>query len=287
MKSVTIWSKGTRMAGDLYPPVNQQPGQKYPVIVRCHGWSAPLKNVVRDTGLPDKLAAAGFFVLAFDYRGWGESDGIVVANAPLPQAEGETTMPVRIVRQVFDPVEWATDIQHALDFVEGEPGVDTERIGLWGLSLGGGLVIWTAVHDARVKCVFSQVGGHDYRGSDVVPTPMFPMWTRDSMRARAIEQARSPSYPLPPAEETRLRPGRRQRPLLCANRVRQPGEGTGADPRRRGRSVLGHSEARRRGIQSNQGLVTGAFRVPRDTRHAPGNLPRELCEGLRHGCGLV
>ena len=62
MKSVTIWSKGTRMAGDLYPPVNLQPGQKYPVVVCCHGWSAPLKNVVRDTGLPDKLAAAGFFV---------------------------------------------------------------------------------------------------------------------------------------------------------------------------------------------------------------------------------
>ena len=58
-------------------------------------------------------------------------------------------MPVRIVCQVFDPVEWATDIQHALDFVEGEPGVDTERIGLWGSSLGGGLVIWTAVHDPR------------------------------------------------------------------------------------------------------------------------------------------
>jgi dienelactone hydrolase len=174
-------------------------------VVCCHGWTAPLKNVVRDTGLPEKLAAAGFFVLAFDYRGWGESDGMVVANGPLPQAEGDVTMPVRIVRQVFDPVEWVTDIQHAIDFVEGEPGVDPERIGLWGSSLGGGLAVCVAVHDPRVKCVFSQVGGHDYRGSDGFGETFFPIWTRQDMRERAIEQARSPSYPLPQPEG----PGRR------------------------------------------------------------------------------
>lgn len=205
MESVTIWSKGTRIAGNLYRPAEMKGGEKHPVVVCCHGWGAPLKNVVHDTGLPDKLAAAGFFVLAFDYRGWGESDGILVADEPLPKGVTEATLRVKIVREFCDLAEWLTDIQHAIDFVEGEPGVDSERIGLWGSSLGGGMVVWMAANDPRVKCVVSQAGAQDLRGTDYTGEAFFPKWSTADLRDRALQQARNAVYPLPlPPDSTWL-----------------------------------------------------------------------------------
>ena len=205
MEHVTIWSKGTRIAGNLYRPATMREGETYPVVVCCHGWGAPLKHVVHDTGLPDKLAAAGFFVLAFDYRGWGESDGILVAEEPLPQGATEATLRVRIIREFCDLAEWLTDIQHAIDFVEGEPGVDRARIGLWGSSLGGGMVIWMAANDPRVKCVVSQAGAQDLRGTDYTGEAFFPKWSIADLSDRAMQQARNPVYPLPlPADSAWL-----------------------------------------------------------------------------------
>jgi dipeptidyl aminopeptidase/acylaminoacyl peptidase len=36
-RSITIWSDGTRMAGDLYLPKNRKEGEKLPAIVFCAG----------------------------------------------------------------------------------------------------------------------------------------------------------------------------------------------------------------------------------------------------------
>jgi uncharacterized protein len=71
-----------------------------------------------------------------------------------------------VIREVVDPFDELWDIRHALDWLEGEPGVDCSRIGLWGSSFGGGLVVWMAAHDERVRCVVSQVAWHDSRALD-------------------------------------------------------------------------------------------------------------------------
>ena len=42
---------------------------------------------------------------------------------------------------------------------------DTRRLGLWGSSFAGGLVIYVAGYDRRVKAVHSQVGPLDLRGA--------------------------------------------------------------------------------------------------------------------------
>ena len=53
----------------------------------------------------------------------------------------------RMIREVVDPFDQLDDIRNALDFLVGDPNVDTERIGLWGTSFSGGHVIWTGARD--------------------------------------------------------------------------------------------------------------------------------------------
>ncbi len=158
-KTVTIFSDGTKMAGDLYLPPGFQKTDRRPAVVFCAG-TAGIKS-----GTPTKLAPyfveAGFVFLAFDYRGWGASDGKLLPVEPLPKPDGkgEVTVKVRVVRWQMDFADQTQDIRAAISFVSGEPGIDPERIGIMGTSYGGGLVTWVAAHDPRVKCVVAQVPG--------------------------------------------------------------------------------------------------------------------------------
>jgi dipeptidyl aminopeptidase/acylaminoacyl peptidase len=183
---VTIWSEGTRLAADLFHPPDFRDGEKRPAIVLCHGWGGVKAGLAH---YAEAFSEAGYVALTFDYRGWGESDGKVVVQDPLPKEPAETTVRVKVVREVVDPFDELWDVRHALDYLEGEPGVDTDRIGIWGSSFGGGLVFWTAAHDDRVKCVVAQVAGQDARA---VGNP-----ERKVMRERAIRQARGDDPPIP------------------------------------------------------------------------------------------
>ena len=98
-----------------------------PIVVMAHGFGG-----TKDSGLApfaEKFAASGLDVLAFDYRGFGASEG-----APRQQ--------ISIDRQVGD-------YQAAIAAATQLPGVDPNRIALWGSSLSGGHVIRAAAgrHD--------------------------------------------------------------------------------------------------------------------------------------------
>ncbi|MEP7271580.1 MAG: alpha/beta hydrolase fold domain-containing protein [Acidobacteriota bacterium] len=49
------------------------------------------------------------------------------------------------------------DYRHAISYLQGEAGVDPDRIGVWGSSFAGGNVIVTAALDARVKAIVGPV----------------------------------------------------------------------------------------------------------------------------------
>jgi dipeptidyl aminopeptidase/acylaminoacyl peptidase len=187
VRQVTIWSEGTRMAGDLYYPEDVEEGEKLPAVVTCNGWGGTKAG--SSGRVAARLAAAGYAALAFDYRGWGSSDGklVVRGEMPEPDANGEVTVRAQEIRQVVDPLDEGFDIVHALDFMQGEPMVDADRIGLWGTSYGGGLVVWTAAHDDRVKCVVAQVPGMG---------GISGMY-RTLARNRAVQQARGEIDPIP------------------------------------------------------------------------------------------
>lgn len=158
-RAVTIFSDGVRMAGDLYLPKGLKPGDKLPAIVCCSGTGGTKDGPAGRVGMA--FASEGFIALAFDYRGWGESDSklITLEKQPRPDAKGEVRVTARAVRWQMDFADQAMDIRAAISFVAGESQVDRDRIGIWGSSYGGGLVTWTAGNDPRVKCVAAQVPG--------------------------------------------------------------------------------------------------------------------------------
>ena len=162
-RPVTFWSDGTRLAGDLFYPKSVPGDEKLPAIVLCHGWGGTKQHLNQQ--IAPQFAAAGYVVLAFDYRGWGESDSRLVVEEPMPEADadGVLTVRARAVREIVDPLDQQEDIDAAITFVEGESMVDAERIGIWGSSFGGGHVVWRAGNDERVAAVVAQVGPMDQR----------------------------------------------------------------------------------------------------------------------------
>jgi len=157
-RSVEIWSDGTKLAGDLFWPDGWDGTTKLPAIVLCHGWGGTKSHLNRVYA--PAFAAQGYLVLTFDYRGWGESDGrlVAVGEIPEPGPDGTVMVKAREIRDLVSPWERITDIRAAISWLELEPGVDTSRIGLWGTSFGGGNVVAIAALDHRVACVASQVG---------------------------------------------------------------------------------------------------------------------------------
>ena len=148
------------MVGDLYEPTGLEAGAQVPAIVMSHGWGGTKEHLRR---YAPRFAERGIIVLAFDYRGWGESDGRLVVDGAMPERSDEGLVTVRAteIRDVIDPWDQLLDIGHAIDFILGEPAVDPERIGYWGSSYSGAHAIWLAAHEDRLRCVISQVPAAD------------------------------------------------------------------------------------------------------------------------------
>lgn len=198
-RSVTIFSEGTRLAGDLWRPSDAPVDAKLPALVLAHGWGGTKGHLNHAYAAP--LAEAGFVVLTFDYRGWGESDGKLAAAeaVPSPGADGLVTVKARELRNVVDPFDQVEDFTHAIDFLMGEPGVDANRIGIWGTSYAGGHVVYVAAHDPRVKALVSQVG---YQDSHAGVARVFAEKGGVAFaRKRATQLARGEIGPLPPEED--------------------------------------------------------------------------------------
>lgn len=158
LRHVTIWSDGTRMAGDLYVPRDMKEGEKRAAVLFCAGTAGTKKG--NGALYATRFVKEGFVVLAFDYRGWGESDCKLMMTEPMPKPDenGIITVKAKPVRWQMDLADQTWDIRCAISFLAGEPCVDAQRIALFGTSYGGGLVM-TAGNDPRVKCIVAQVPG--------------------------------------------------------------------------------------------------------------------------------
>jgi hypothetical protein len=84
---------------------------------------------------------------------------MAVVPQPKSYANNEMTVKGRALRWQMNYTDQTDGIRAAISFVAGEPVVDSDRIGLWGSSYGGGLVTTIAALDSRVKCVAAQVPG--------------------------------------------------------------------------------------------------------------------------------
>ncbi|MDE0265258.1 MAG: acetylxylan esterase [Bryobacterales bacterium] len=189
----TILSEGTRLAAEIFSPSDRD-GEMLPCILMAHGWGGTARGLRRDAVV---FARAGYLAVAFDYRGWGNSDPRVILANPAPDGKpGTFRAEVIAIREVVDPVEQGRDWLNALHWLQAEPMCDTQRIGVWGSSYSGGHVLYAAAHDRRVKAVFSQVGGMDSRF----------VAASDDARARTLKEATLRArgqlpYPAPGAVE--------------------------------------------------------------------------------------
>ena len=131
-EDVEFKSQGTTIRGHLYLPEGPGP---HPAVVMAGGWCY-VKELVQPE-YAQVFAGAGVAALVFDYRGFGES-----AGEP---------------RQHVDPWAQIEDYKNAISWVETREDLDSERIGIWGISYSGGHVLIVAATDPRVRCVVSNI----------------------------------------------------------------------------------------------------------------------------------
>ena len=141
-RAIEFYSEGFKLQGDIYLPGGLASGETRSAILLCHGYTG-----VKDLYLPDNarvLNEAGYVVMTFDYKGWGDSEGVA---------------PNRLV-----PYSRVADVQAAMTFLGLQPEVNEDRIGIYGTSYGGATVSWVGAVDERAKCIVSVVGiGHGAR----------------------------------------------------------------------------------------------------------------------------
>ncbi len=163
-RTANIISEGVSMSAELFSP--KDVSKKLPTIVLSHGWGGTAESL-RPDGVA--FARAGFLVVTFDYRGWGNSDARLIAKNRPEWKDGKLVAEVTEVRGVIDPIDQTTDVLNALNWVYGYEQCDRERIGIWGSSFSGGHVVYVAARDPRVKAFVSQVGSMDARWVVTIP----------------------------------------------------------------------------------------------------------------------
>ncbi len=121
--------EGRGVAASLHiPEATPAPG-----LVMCHGFTGHrIEAHFLFVKAARAFCAAGLGVLRFDFRGSGESEGRFRDMT----IEGEIA-----------------DALAALEHMRAEPGVDAERVGLLGLSLGGLVAACAAARDGGVQAL--------------------------------------------------------------------------------------------------------------------------------------
>lgn len=132
--AVEFYSEGAKLSGILRTPDDAE--QPYRGIVQGPGWMG-LKDAKLYLRYHEALTAAGFAVLIFDYRGFGDSEGATDLLLPSTQLE---------------------DLINAVTYLRSRPDIDADNIGTFGSGgTGGGNAIVLAAADRRVGCAVAQV----------------------------------------------------------------------------------------------------------------------------------
>ncbi len=110
-----------------------------PIVVMAHGFGGTVRSGLE--GFAERFAAIGCDVLAFDYRGFGESSGAVRRYVSVPG-------------QVQDYLS-------AVVFARGIDGVDPARVVIWGTSLSAGHTFDVAGRDTRLAAAIAMTPAVD------------------------------------------------------------------------------------------------------------------------------
>ncbi|AJD47494.1 hydrolase, alpha/beta fold family, putative [Isoalcanivorax pacificus W11-5] len=126
--------QGTWCAATLYRPAATGDAA-LPAILMVHGWGGTQDTLT--VPFYEEFTRAGFVVMSFDYTGWGDSAG-------LPRHTISARGRVR-------------EADAALAFLKSRPGVDRNRIVVWGTSFGGGHAVELAAEHPELLGAIAQV----------------------------------------------------------------------------------------------------------------------------------
>jgi dienelactone hydrolase len=173
-KDVRFYSEGVECHGKIFTPKNFSAEGKAPAVALAPDWGETAASIEKYAA---HFASRGLVAMVIDYRGWGRSGGFPQTVDEVKTDDrlrfSQMTVRVRIRRKRLIPREQLLDIRNALYFLQGEPGVDRARVGVWGAGMAGGHVIVIAATDARVKAVVAQtpiIEGKDAPRKAYAPT---------------------------------------------------------------------------------------------------------------------
>jgi pimeloyl-ACP methyl ester carboxylesterase len=126
-EDIEIAVAGNLLRGKLIVPDGEGP---HPLVVLQSGLGGPAEA---SYGIGQVFAGQDVACLVYDHRGTGYSDGHP--------------------RQEFDPWQQCRDLRDLLTQMLLRDDIDSERIGLWGISIGGANSLFVAATDRRVKAV--------------------------------------------------------------------------------------------------------------------------------------
>jgi uncharacterized protein len=132
-RTVTFKSEQDTVEALLFTP--DDVSGPLPAVVMAGGWCY-VKELIQPE-YAKYFVAAGYACLIFDYRRFGGSNG-------LP-------------RQHLVPHDQLEDYKNAISYLETVEEIDSERIGIWGISYSGGHVLSVGATDPRVKCIVSNI----------------------------------------------------------------------------------------------------------------------------------
>ena len=187
---VTFYSDSDKIAGYLFTPADWKAGDPpRPGILVLAGYSG---NTQPDcTHMMKRLCAEGWFVFGYDYVGFGKSDGKRNRHRPLEQPQN-----------TYD----------ALTYMQTVPGIDPERLAIYGTSFGCANGIWVTAHDERVKCLVTSVGVTDgYEWMRSIRRPWEWLAFKDRVLKEAQKRVVSGEGTLVPNGEIMLRDPESQR----------------------------------------------------------------------------
>jgi ABC-2 type transport system ATP-binding protein len=130
---------GTKINYSFFPDPSLKAGERAPTVMFGPGYSSSRSNSSDAT--VSALLAAGYNVMTWDPRGFGDSGGDVELDSPSYEARDVSALIDRIAAQP------EAELDHP-----GDP-----RLGMVGASYGGGIQLTSAEIDKRIDVIAPQI----------------------------------------------------------------------------------------------------------------------------------
>src|SRR5262245_27011346 len=132
-RQITFYSDGTPCYGRIFFPKGFNPRGKWPAVIVGHGINAQAVGIEKYAA---RFAERGLVAMAIDYRTYGYSGGDVLLleadTTTDERAVWEKEARLQIKRTNLNNFRETEDFRAAISYIQTEPGVHPDRIGVWG-----------------------------------------------------------------------------------------------------------------------------------------------------------